>query len=134
MVFGGEHHVFHAGAVHDVGPLLGIEINGIQGVLQIEIPFFVLVVGKIYLAADPVDILGAYGPRLHDAGHGVKSPVEKHAEFLVLPFVEFVENGLVGWPHISVGRGLLMYEALHRGFLCARAEATGSYGGEEEKF
>ena len=30
VVFGGEYHIFHASAMQDVGPLVGVKLRGIE--------------------------------------------------------------------------------------------------------
>src|SRR3712207_6937448 len=42
MMFRGENHVLHAGRLHHVGPLIGVELHGIELIGQPPIPILVL--------------------------------------------------------------------------------------------
>ena len=113
-MLGGKHHIFHSGVLHDSGPLFRVEFGGIELVLQAPVPFLVLVVRHVPPAVYPVDILGANAPRLYNAGHRVKPPVEDDAELEVAPPVELFTHFGIGRPF--VGRATAVYVGTH--FLC----------------
>ena len=100
VVFRGEDHVLHACIFHRIGPLLGVELRGIELVGQSPVPVFILVEGARGVLRNPVFV--ADGPRLHDARHAVDAPVHQHSELQVLPLVEFLQHQLIGWPHVSL--------------------------------
>ena len=100
VVLRGENHVAHAGVFHGLCPLVGVELRGIEHVAESPVPLFVALIGELGGTRDPVLIADL--PRLHDAWHGIESPVHQHAELLVLPLVEVLQYGFVGGPFISV--------------------------------
>ena len=100
VVLGGEDHVLHAGILHGVGPLLRVELRGVELVGQSPVPVFILIERARSVLRDPVFV--ADRPRLDDARHAVDAPVHEHSELLVLPLVEFLQHQLVGGPHVGL--------------------------------
>ncbi len=99
VVLGGENHVFHAGVVHRLCPLFGVELGRVELLGKAPIPVFVLLIGHGGVACDPVFINN--GPRLHDARYGIEPPMDEHSEFEVLPCFEVFDYILFFGPLIG---------------------------------
>ena len=52
----GEDHVFHSCLLHDIGPLLRVEIRGIQLVCHTPVPVFILLIGHGRVTSYPAFI------------------------------------------------------------------------------
>ncbi len=97
MVLGGENHIFHTRFFGGGGPLVGIELSGVEFLIEIPVPLFVSIVVHGAVARNPVFVFRTYRPRLHDAGYGIQTPVDNHAEFEILPLVKVRAHiGLAG--------------------------------------
>ena len=54
VVLGGEDHILHAGIFHGVGPLLRVELRGVELVGQSPVPVFILIERARSVLRDPV--------------------------------------------------------------------------------
>ena len=124
MVLRGENHILHASVLHDVSPLVRVELVGVKERREVPIPFFVAFIGETLRARNPV--FRTDGPAFADARHGVDAPMEEDSEFQVLPFVELVQHGRVVGSNVAVGF-VFVYKTVASFFdLCRNRHGVGS--------
>ncbi len=108
VVLGHGEDVSHARVFEGFGPLVGIEVGGVEGVGKVFVDFLVGAVVEVLVlggALVPGVASGDEAPRFDDSPLAVGPPVDENAELLVLPPLEVFEDGGVGGGRVVGGLG-----------------------------